>query len=475
MRKYLVALLSVMMILAFAVSSDARHEVKDQFEYQPQVVKSSKAMITLGGHIRIRGEISDNNSDLRDTDENDVASEANDDWRDDEAHWNQRVRLNLKATVSPNSLAFVELESADGSTEDKLDGSDGWTWGTGAEGASGLYQVSNSKRGDLRVRQAYISHQNNALGVPAGFKAGHMLLALGNGLFFDHSKFGDDAILFWISPADAIEISLIGIKFEEGSSSLSDDTDAYVVSVEGGAGPVNFSADVTYVVDNNFAFSADEGDRRVNMNLWNIGLRADADAGPVNIYGDVEFQTGEIEDGDADTDLSGYAAMVGAEANVGAVTVHGEFAYGSGDENIEDPNDDEFEGFITSIGSGQHYTYLYDQHVITAAGASNTGLSNTWYLNAGLSAKAGSDIKISADLYYLEASEKVAEDSPTTTEDTEIGVELDGKITYQIDTNLVYYVEAGYLWAGDFYENVTGDDGNIDNPWSVRQGIVFNF
>ena len=179
--------------------------------------------------------------------------------------------------------------------------------------------------------------------------------------------------------------------------------------------------------------------------------------------------------------------MVGAEANVGQVAIHCEFAYGSGDDKDDE---DEYSGFINSIGAGQHFTYLYDQHARTSAqgisssatvssayaNADNTGLNNTWYLNVGVSAKAGPDVKISGDLYYLGASEEVRDNTATVEyEDQEIGVELDAKVTYQVDTNLVYYVEAGYLWAGDFYSNVTDDDSEIDNPWSVRNGLLFSF
>ncbi len=500
MKKYLVALLSVMMILAFTVSSDARHEVPDQFEYQPQAVKSKKAMVELGGYIRIRGEISDNNTDLRDTDKGVTAGSCGTDCRDDQSTWNQKTKLSLKATVSPNTLGFVELETSTTGTNDSLE------WGANDRNNS-IYGKSNAKTSALWIRQSYIAHQTNALGVPSGFKAGHMLLSLGNGLFYNHAQYGDDAVVLWLSPADGLEVSLIGIKIDEGTSStISDDADAYVVAAEGAFGPVNFSADITYLQDNSFATEATtvdsdallEGDGNISMQLWNIGVRGDVDAGPVNIYADLEFQSGVSDEykqttADDDMDFTGYAVMVGAEANVGPVAIHGEFAYGSGDD-VDTEN--EYEGFITSIGSGQRFTYLYDQHVKTASqtpsaasatvsstygNTTNTGLNNTWYGNVGVSAKAGPDIKLSGDLYILGASESVVTaDSGTdgtdkVSDDQDIGVELDAKITYQVDTNLVYYIETGYLWAGDFYTNVTNDGGNIDNPWSVRNGLIFTF
>jgi hypothetical protein len=458
------------------------------FEYQPSIVKSKKAMITLGGSIRIRGEISNNNEDLRDTKEGVIAGNCatttESDCDDSEADWNQRVRINLKATVSPNTMGFVELESGDSDT------SDGWTWGGDAEGASGMYQRSNSKRGALTVRQAYIAHQGKGLlGMLAGFKAGHMLLGLGNGLFFDHTKFGDDALVLWMDPMENTEISLATIKFRENATYFADDVDVYALTGQTMVNGINLSADVTFVNDNDYGdTSANEAPvSTTKLDLWNIGVRGDLDVQGVSVYGDVEFQTGKIKEwknSNDDLDLSGWALLVGAKAKVADVSVHGEFAYGSGDD-IDSEND--YEGFLTSIGSGQHYTYLYDQHVRTAAqnpsqqvtksstylNADNTGLNNTWYINVGASAKVNPDVKVSGDVYYLRASEKVS--NATDMDKKDIGVEVDGKVTYQIDSNFVYYVEAGYLFAGDFYANVTGDKSNIDDPWSVRHGIVLKF
>jgi hypothetical protein len=68
-----------------------------------------------------------------------------------------------------------------------------------------------------------------------------------------------------------------------------------------------------------------------------------------------------------------------------------------------------------------------------------------------------------------------------------MGWEIDAKVTYQIDTNLVYYVEGGYLIAGDFYKNHTrgkdsgtnfGDNdrsADPDNAYTVRHGIILSF
>jgi hypothetical protein len=55
-----------------------------------------------------------------------------------------------------------------------------------------------------------------------------------------------------------------------------------------------------------------------------------------------------------------------------------------------------------------------------------------------------------------------------------MGVELDGKVSYQIDNNLVWYVEGGILFAGDFYKNRTAG-ADVADPWGVRHGIILSF
>ena len=98
MKKLFILLLSVVALVAFTSSAFALHGVKDMFEYTPSVVKSKKAMIELGGHIRVRGETAD-------TDFNEDNGTSN--------SYNTRARLSVKATVSPNTMGVIEFESAD--------------------------------------------------------------------------------------------------------------------------------------------------------------------------------------------------------------------------------------------------------------------------------------------------------------------------------------------------------------------------
>ncbi len=494
MKKTLVAVLSVSVVLLFAASAFALHAVKENFEYTPAMVKAKKAQLEIGGHIRVRGEFKDNTSTFN----SDVSSDNS------ISAFDQRARFHIKATVSPQTMGMLDFEA------NASQSGDSYSWAN-CSAAKGIYGKGNCKPSGVTLRQAYIVHQTDALGVMSGFKVGHMLVALGNGMFYNHTQHGDDAIVLWMDPTDGMEVSLNALKLDENTSAFSDDVDAYVATFSGAFGPANVSADVTFLNDN--AFDTGKTGNNRGLDFWNIGARTDIKAGPVAIKADVEIQTGTAKESYMDVngkyndrDFSGYAFLLGADINAGPVKISAGGAYGSGDKcdySKADPDnssmsyggnacdsEDKYEGFVTSLSSGQRYTYLYDQKVKTAAGASNTGLANTWYLTAGVSAKPMSDLKVQANAYWLRASQATNIGGALNSDGTQqtskkVGVEFDGKVSYQIDTNLVWYVEAGYLFAGDAYDvrelnaNGTykgnGQNQGADNPYSIRNGIVLKF
>ncbi|MBI5409039.1 MAG: alginate export family protein [Nitrospirae bacterium] len=460
MKKYFIALLSVLTVLAFAASAFALHTTAES-EYTAGLVKAAtKAQLTLGGELRIRGEFSKNTDDFNSDQKYNTGTTKGS--SDNKQYYDERARLNVRANVSQNTFGFVELETGSGSN-------DTFKWGSD----------DNAKRGSMDVRQAYIATQGKGLGMLSGLKAGHMLLALGNNLFFDHTKSGDDAVLLWTTLGPG-ELSLIAIKLSEGAGNNgnsttaaadttkeNDDTDAYVIAYGMNMGGVNVSADVTDIRDHSKQ-TYDKG-----SNLYNIGVRADADLKVVKVKGDVEFQAGKAsEKATAPTEIKnkGIAFMLGVEAPIGPVSIRANAAYGSGDKT---DTADKNEAFQTFLSDNQYYTYVYDYRVKGATLAKNGGISNTTYGNIGVTAKPMDALKLAADVYVLKASKEVS--SATDKDSKKVGWEIDAKAEYQIDTNLAYFVEGGYLSAGDFYKNIRTDGKDPDNPYAVRHGLLLKF
>lgn len=455
MKKYLAIFLGAIFVLGFAASAFAIHaEIPAESQ---AVIAKGQTQITIGGDVRIRGEVRQNVTDF------------DDDNADRYNAYDERVRLSIEAKVTPNSTAFVLLEAADGADQRV---STGWTWGEPANGAVGVYKFGDAKRGQLSFLEAWILHKGSGLlGIPAGIKVGHMPLALGNKLFFEHTLFGDDAIVLFADPTKELHVALLTAKFDEGSNTLNDDANGYVGLFAYNTKEFGLSGDITYV-DHQNTFGAAKQD----AHLWNFGLRGNANLGGLMLKGDVEIQTGSIDDPGAfpglctgpDCDFSGWAALIGASYKLAPVTLGIEYAYGSGDD---DATDDEFDLFVTSISNVQHFTYVYDYRARGASGNTQGGIANTQYVRGDIAADLTKSLSGYLALYWLKATEDVSLNSGAA--DDDLGWELDAKITYKIDRNLNYWVEGGYFWVGDAYQRANGDDA--DNAYAIRHGIQLSF
>ena len=133
------------------------------------------------------------------------------------------------------------------------------------------------RKAPLDVLEAWIQHKFN-MGVPAGIKVGHMPLKLGNGLFFDHSKFGDDAIMFFVNPTKELHVALLTAKFTEGTTTAADDADAYIALMTYTSGKTSVGADFTYIDDSRNYISSSgvltaQGAKDKGLHLTNLGLR----------------------------------------------------------------------------------------------------------------------------------------------------------------------------------------------------------
>ena len=474
MKKYLALVLGVLFTLGFAVSAFAIH-AEIPAETQAVVAKGA-TQIKLGGELRFRGEIK-NNTDL---DENSGVGENT----DTSSAYDGRVRIRVQADVSKNTQGVIHLEGGNGLTGDT------YTWGSGSTGTiadsgtatkgtssfsegKGYYGFGNGKRGDINILEAWIQHKFTS--IPVGIKVGHMPLALGNKLFFDHSKFGDDAIVVFANPTKELHVALLTAKFLEGSSTSADDADAYVgLFVYSPSKGTSISGDVTMVDDKRFGGDLDPNDNGVH--LYNYGLRADTAVGGLGIKADLELQGGKVKRETSEEKFKGFAYLVGLSYKVDPVKLSLDYAYGSGDDNS---SDDKGKTFVNALGGSQHYTYVYEYRAASATSSNTssntgTGLANTQYIRLGVNGDLTKDLNLNVNLYRLRAVKAAVAAGYNYRAGTSknIGSELDAKITYKLDKNLVYFVEGGYLWTGKFYDSATVA---ADDAYAVRHGITLNF
>jgi len=323
MKKILAVSFCTTLVLGFAASAFAIH-IEAPAETSSVIAKGG--LVTLDGSVRTRGYLS--------------STETVKDATMQKAGYDQRVRLGATVKTGDQVTGRVVLETDNDNNWPASN--DTYTWGQGA--SNGLF-VGGQKQGYMNILEAWIEY------VPGnwGIKAGHMPLALGNKLWFDHTKYGDDAIVAFMNPNDATHIAALTIKFEEGApTTYSSDVNGLVLLGTYKAGAMNFGADWTYLTK-----GVDEVTGWEGLSLSNIGLRGDMDAGGFKIMGDVEFQTGQVYDDPLDksamgatkVDAGGWAGMLDASTKLGgAWTLGAGLYYGSG-HKMSDPAD-EYNGFV---------------------------------------------------------------------------------------------------------------------------------
>ncbi|QWR77396.1 alginate export family protein [Candidatus Magnetomonas plexicatena] len=398
---------------------------------------------------------------------------------DDHASWyDTRVRIGLEAQVSDAILAMVELESNMGNNI-----TDVYTWGS-SSGATGLYNAGNAKRGDMRLRQAWIQYTGKFIGV----KVGHQPLVLGNGIFLDHSTDGDDVIFVFAKPMKNVTIAALTAKLQENTVNSADDVDLYSLLGIYTSDNLNISGDLSLVNGQSF------NDTTSKVHLVNLGLRADYTWTALTLRGDLEVQTGTIDWNANDSGkFKGWALLAGVDYKIGPAKLTLEYGYGSGQAK-DDPNKSDIKSFANTQNTEEKgYAYVYDYHVANACTGLNgvtsgSNLCNTMYIKGGVSAELTKTLIGELYALWLRAPEETYMYDGQPSKD--IGWEIDAKVAYKIAKNLTYWIEGGYLFTGAIYNRVKTETFTYTNPsttpyvtyeytranaYALRHGILLTF
>ncbi len=418
--------------MSFAASAFAIHaEIPSETQ---AVVATGTTQINLSGELRVRGWYGKNITGVGTEGFNGLPAETG-----SAAWYDERVRLSVDAKISPNIEGMVQLESGTGSQ-------DNYVWGN-----------FNSKPTQLDILQAWMMYSGSGLfGFPSGLKIGHMPLALGQKEFFDHTKFGDDAIVAFLLPTKELEIDLLTIKFAENNQAINtDDLDGYVGILTYKMDPkTSVGVNYTYLNNPSGSFSHQDLGVTANADFSGLGVKA---------TGDVQFGKEN-----ANVKYSGWAVTAGLNYMVDPLNLRASFAYGSGDNGSDSGKN---KAFTTYLGDDQHYTLVYEYNVVSTAGAINTGISNTTYYNIGLDVTPVKDVTASLDGYIIRASKTADSISK------DAGWEVDGKIVYNIAKNLTYQVDAGYFKAGSYYADAypVATNGDKKGATVLRHMLTLSF
>jgi predicted porin len=467
MKKPLALVFSMLFVLAFAVSAfaiDATIPAETQ-----AVVAKGDSQITLGGEIRVRGNYERNTSGFNKDDANDKS-----------ANLEERIRLKVHAQVTPKVEGMIEMRDT------KWSGDDDATWGVDGiyVDSRGTYPGGGEALGGgentIQFIQAWIQARE-LLGTQLNLKIGHMPLALGNGLFYSHTKNGEDAIMIHTDLTDGLHVAAILAKLGEGLSRQNDDATYYAALFNYMTDTYNVSGDITYLDDQ--AFSTD------GLHFWNFGLRGDTVIGGFNLRADVEIQTGEAEGTNTagagwagtDVDVEGFAFLVGADYTLDNITLGLQYAYGSGDDNATDNKQEAFQTVLDNTWKSNYNPFVYEYRTVAGTGMAQTGISNTQTFRATASMSPLPDLNAKLYLWYITVPEDNMVSWTTagvSNKDENAGWEIDLMADYKLAKNLTYFVEAGVLFADDFFKNDTTGvpaGADPDSAYLVRHGVTLSF
>lgn len=452
MRKIIAAAASTAMVLGFAGTALALHgEIPAETS---SVVAKKHVQIQLDGSIRARGFIEQK-------DAQDSASYA---------AYDGRVRLGTTAQVGDQVMGYVQLETGDATK-------DYYTWGH-EDGTTLFNGGTKQDEGDtdLSILQAWIEYSPGMFGV----KVGHMPLALGNNLFFDHTGSGDDAILAYVTPSDRTEIGVLTIKFREGQSNVStDDLDGYVAYLAQKIGS-DMSLGVNWTYLHHGAEEPTVTDPILlavqGMKFHNVGVDFKGKFGMVDLLADVEYQFGDFNDiAGVTVDQDAYAAKLGVRFNIGNGYLGALAGYGSGDDGTDPTTQEQFINFLTDT----YYDTIVVGYRLAVPGQlwKNTGLANMMLgqINGGVKGKCpvtGKDLDLKGSISYMQLNEDVTIPG-STNEENEIGTEFDLIATWKLTAGLSYKVEFGYLLTGDAYMQSPTDDP--EDAYFLRNGLEIAF
>ncbi len=361
------------------------------------------------------------------------------------AWYDQRLTLTMDAKVADNLKGFVELETTS-ENYGRLNGNHNYlsTTGTRTWGNNSF----NESIGTLDVNQAWILYTGSGLGVPAGIKIGHQPLALSHKMFWDHTRHGDDSIVVFADPTKEMHVALLTVKAIEGE--LTDNTD----DIDGYCGLITYKIDANNTLGANYTYitGTDEG-----LSLQNLGVHAGGNASGLSYKAEVDLQFGKVEkDTPNEEKFKGYGIFANLGYKIDPINLRAGFAMGSGDADMGDNKNKEFQ---TLLGPDDiHYSFIYEYIISSAAfnqaipnGVSDnrsTGIANTTYYNLGVDYSVTKDLNLVLDGFILRAT-KVPDGSDFS---KSLGWEVDLKAAYNITKNLTYGVAAGYFSPGKFYD-----------------------
>ena len=367
-----------------------------------------------------------------------------------------------------NIEAVMKLEYDGVFGQKSYSGSDDTVNGT-VNKSSEYVGLSADKKG-LEVANAYIKSKVD--GIPG------LILLAGIAPYEFPLVFADNAPLATVQyEINPVSINLYYMKPSEGALTESkDDAQIYIADI-------NFKFGDSSIRPAFFAFQckdeAEFGTYKDSIG-YIYGLSMNLVAGSVGITASGAYIQGE--DKINDTDYSAYAFDVAPyikSDDVFKLTAF--FTMVSGDDDLTDGEDNSFinatiDGKSSGINNFRLYIIEDGGSFTTYSDVTNTGTYTNYngYMAYGLAfdVKFG-PVSVKVQGAYAQAL-KVA-----SSQEKDMGIEVDGNISFVLTKSSTLYVEGAFLKAGEFYETTdtsTGAPATVEtqNPYYVNVGMKYS-
>jgi hypothetical protein len=427
MKKFAILIMAVMLIAAFAMPASALESI-------------------FGGYWRTRAYTN------RDFSGDDTES-AN------LTRIDTRTRLYYTAVLNDN-LKFVNKFELDAMWGDK-------NWGDiGADG------------NDFQVKNSYVDFNVG----PVNAKVGIQGMTLGRGFLFDDDVAG--AVISFVG--EGVTIPIIWMRpYEGGIGHDKEETDFI------GIAPT-FSPNEMFSLT---AFGLYATSDHINawnptthtdlgrlggydeMDVYYAGLDLDANLGMASIWLTGIYQGGTVRSiaTQQDTDVKAYLGAGGLSVDFGGADVHGQAFYATGQSADSGGDIEAFFVPSQNDSTGQCYYWseilgygVFDEQVPNGSPADK--ISNIMAANVGITIKPIEDLSITLDGWYAALAEDAV--MPDGTEENELGIEADVRITYKLIEGLKLDLVGAYLFAGDV---ITRQNPNDKNPYEIGTQLSLSF
>ncbi|HTG01816.1 MAG TPA: hypothetical protein VK654_14640 [Nitrospirota bacterium] len=425
------------------------------------------AEVTVGGSVQIRSRDFQNLNFNKSADANDTVDTQ------------ERIILdvNVKADGVKGKISLWN----DFNDWGRFEATQGNDFGSGT--TTGTTQGAGN--GQFGFREAWVSF--NVPGIPVNVTGGHQLLMLGMGGFFRSMHFGTDA---WViaNVTGPNTAAVVNLKVAENNVGKNDDVDDYTLLDvfkinENNTVGIDLSQIVVHKSSGYTFGSASIGDAALD----NIGVNYTGKIGPVNLKGELDWQTGKVKRAGgaplpSEIKFKGNQIWINGNVPVDPVTINFTLARGSGNKRENTAGgavnaDVDLKQMFTLLDIDPHYTFLYEYKTATACaspfalgGTAHTGFCNTTAISAGAAVKPVKSLMVGLDIWYLQATEKsgtpLAYGSTTGKTSSDVGTEIDATINWQLYDNLSWNWNIGYFKPGDAMK--TSDTAHTDAATGIQ-------